>query len=160
MNRWSARVPVELSNRELHARLGSTTASAQGRCRTSEGLCDGPADSSIVDRVMQLQQSHPPILVGAGSRWMLGIAGREANIVCNLPRRCPREDLRELLRRSTPARGPQGRVGRTGGRAPGGDLGPAAGPHRLTVCKSDWQISGKRQLSALKASNRPGTYPA
>jgi hypothetical protein len=98
MNRWSARVPVELSNRELHARLGSTTASAQGRCRRSEGLCDSPADSSIVDRVMQLQQSHPPILVGAGSRWMLGIAGREANIVCNLPRRCPREDLRELLR--------------------------------------------------------------
>jgi hypothetical protein len=42
---------------------------------------------------MQLQQSHPPILVGAGSRWMLGIAGREASIVCNLPRRCPRDDL-------------------------------------------------------------------
>jgi alkanesulfonate monooxygenase SsuD/methylene tetrahydromethanopterin reductase-like flavin-dependent oxidoreductase (luciferase family) len=49
---------------------------------------------------MQLQQSHPPILVGAGSRWMLGIAGREANIVCNLPRRCPRDDLRELLKGS------------------------------------------------------------
>jgi hypothetical protein len=86
----------------------------------------------------------------------------DANIVCNLPRRCPRVDLREFIRRSTPARGPQGRVGRTGGRAPGGDgdLVPAAGPHRLTVCKSDWQISGKRQLSALKPSNRPGTYPA
>jgi alkanesulfonate monooxygenase SsuD/methylene tetrahydromethanopterin reductase-like flavin-dependent oxidoreductase (luciferase family) len=38
---------------------------------------------------MQLQQSHPPILVGAGSRWMLGIAGREADIVCNLPRALP-----------------------------------------------------------------------
>jgi hypothetical protein len=31
------------------------------------------------------------------------------------------------------------------------DLVPAAGPHRLTVCKSDWQISGKRQLAALEA---------
>ena len=31
----------------------------------------GPPDPSRVDRVMQLQQSHPPILVGAGSRWML-----------------------------------------------------------------------------------------
>jgi alkanesulfonate monooxygenase SsuD/methylene tetrahydromethanopterin reductase-like flavin-dependent oxidoreductase (luciferase family) len=41
---------------------------------------------------MQLQQSHPPILVGADSRCMLGIAGREADIVCNLPRRCPRDD--------------------------------------------------------------------
>jgi hypothetical protein len=62
----------------------------------TEGLCDSPPDPSIVDRVMQLQQSHPPILVGAG------------------------------------------------------DLIPAAGPHRLTVCKSDWQISGKWQLSALE----------
>jgi hypothetical protein len=42
---------------------------------------------------MKLQQSLPPILDGAGSRWMLGIAGREANIVWNLPRRCPRDDL-------------------------------------------------------------------
>jgi len=32
----------------------------------TEGLCDSPPDPSIVDRVMQLQQSHPPILVGAG----------------------------------------------------------------------------------------------
>ena len=33
---------------------------------------------------MQLEQSHPPILVGAGSRWMLGIAGREANTILPL----------------------------------------------------------------------------
>jgi alkanesulfonate monooxygenase SsuD/methylene tetrahydromethanopterin reductase-like flavin-dependent oxidoreductase (luciferase family) len=38
---------------------------------------------------MQLQQSRPPILVGAGSRWMLGIAGQEADIVCKLPRPLP-----------------------------------------------------------------------
>jgi alkanesulfonate monooxygenase SsuD/methylene tetrahydromethanopterin reductase-like flavin-dependent oxidoreductase (luciferase family) len=38
---------------------------------------------------MQLQQSHSPILVGAGSRWMLGIAGRKADIICNLPRALP-----------------------------------------------------------------------
>ncbi len=102
---------------------------------------------------MQLQQSLPPILVGAGSRWMLGIAGREANIVCNLPRRCPRDDLRRVTKRS-----PQRMVRKVDwvelaaehlvGTV---DLVPAAGPHRLTVCKSDWQISGKRQLSALEA---------
>jgi len=49
---------------------------------------------------MQLQQSHPPILVGVGSRWVLGIAGREADIVCNLPGRCPRDDLRGVPKRS------------------------------------------------------------
>ena len=49
----------------------------------------GPPDPSRVDRVMQLQQSHPPILVGAGSRRMLGIAGREADIVGILPKALP-----------------------------------------------------------------------
>jgi alkanesulfonate monooxygenase SsuD/methylene tetrahydromethanopterin reductase-like flavin-dependent oxidoreductase (luciferase family) len=49
---------------------------------------------------MQLQQSHPPILVGAGSQWMLGIAGREANIVCNLPGAAQGTISGELLKRS------------------------------------------------------------
>jgi hypothetical protein len=70
---------------------GVNSAPASGlvaldRCLSNEAGLKGSADSSIVDRVMQLQQSLPPILVGAGSRWMLGIAGREDNVVCNLPR--------------------------------------------------------------------------
>jgi alkanesulfonate monooxygenase SsuD/methylene tetrahydromethanopterin reductase-like flavin-dependent oxidoreductase (luciferase family) len=36
-----------------------------------------------------LQRPHPPILVGAGSRRMLGIAGREAGVVGILPKALP-----------------------------------------------------------------------
>jgi alkanesulfonate monooxygenase SsuD/methylene tetrahydromethanopterin reductase-like flavin-dependent oxidoreductase (luciferase family) len=113
----------------------------------------GPPDPSTVDRVMQLQQSHPPILVGAGSRWMLGIAGREADIVCHLPRALP--EGRSL---GSTKRSPQRMVRKVewvelaAEHLAGTDnLVPAAGPHRLTVCKSDWQISGKRQLLAPQA---------
>ena len=112
--------------------------------------------------MMQVQQSHPPILVGVGSRWMLGIAGREADIVCNLPRAPPEGRSPRSTKAITPAHGPQGRVGRTGGRAPGrdGDMVLAAGPHRLTVCKSDWQISGKRQLPTSELGRGRVPYSA
>jgi len=76
LNRWSTRVPVELSNRELHREGwehdGVCLKVAVAEARVS---ATGPLDPSRVDRVMQLQQAHPPILVGAGSQCMLGIAG-------------------------------------------------------------------------------------
>src|SRR4029450_9847713 len=66
----------------------------------------GPPDPSRVDRGMQLQQSHPPILGGGGSRWMLGIAGREADIVCHLPRALPEGRSLGSYKAITPAHGP------------------------------------------------------
>jgi probable F420-dependent oxidoreductase len=44
-----------------------------------------------------VQRPHPPILVGAGSRRMLGIAGREADIVGILPRALPDGTIAEDL---------------------------------------------------------------
>jgi probable F420-dependent oxidoreductase len=44
-----------------------------------------------------VQRPHPPILVGAGSRRMLGIAGREADIVGILPRALPDGTISEAL---------------------------------------------------------------
>jgi probable F420-dependent oxidoreductase len=44
-----------------------------------------------------VQRPHPPILVGAGSRRMLGIAGREADIVGILPRALPDGTISEEL---------------------------------------------------------------
>jgi probable F420-dependent oxidoreductase len=63
-----------------------------------KGLLAGPAltfkgEHHTVDGVagfpVPVQRPHPPILVGAGSRRMLGIAGREADIVGILPRALP-----------------------------------------------------------------------
>jgi probable F420-dependent oxidoreductase len=63
-----------------------------------KGLLAGPAFSFrgehyMVDGIAgfptPVQRPHPPILVGAGSRRMLGIAGREADIVGILPRALP-----------------------------------------------------------------------
>ena len=75
----------------------------------------------------------PPILVGAGSRRMLGIAGREADIVGILPRRCRRGRSRGAVELVTPARRPQGGMGSTGGRgaSPGRvEHGPVGGRRR------------------------------
>ena len=49
-----------------------------------------------------LQRPHPPILVGAGSRRMLGIAGREADIVGILPRALPNGTISEDLAERSP----------------------------------------------------------
>src|SRR5215218_3638660 len=63
-----------------------------------KGLLAGPAltfkgEHYTVDGIagfpVPVQRPHPPILVGAGSRRMLGIAGREADIVGVLPRALP-----------------------------------------------------------------------
>ena len=50
-----------------------------------------------------VQRPHPPILIGAGSRRMLGIAGREADIVGILPRALPDGTISEDLRERSPA---------------------------------------------------------
>jgi probable F420-dependent oxidoreductase len=49
-----------------------------------------------------VQRPHPPILVGAGSRRMLGIAGREADIVGILPRALPNGTISEDLSERSP----------------------------------------------------------
>ena len=50
-----------------------------------------------------VQRPRPPILVGAGSRRMLGIAGREADIVGILPRALPDGTISEALSERSPA---------------------------------------------------------
>jgi probable F420-dependent oxidoreductase len=49
------------------------------------------------------QRPRPPILVGAGSRRMLGLAGREADIVGILPRALPDGTISEDLEERSPA---------------------------------------------------------
>jgi probable F420-dependent oxidoreductase len=49
-----------------------------------------------------VQRPHPPILVGAGSRRMLGIAGREADIVGILPRALPEGTISTALSERSP----------------------------------------------------------
>ncbi len=48
------------------------------------------------------QRPHPPILVGAGSRRMLGIAGREADIVGILPKALPNGTISQELSERSP----------------------------------------------------------
>jgi probable F420-dependent oxidoreductase len=48
------------------------------------------------------QRPHPPLLVGAGSRRMLGIAGREADIVGILPKALPDGTISDDLAERTP----------------------------------------------------------
>jgi probable F420-dependent oxidoreductase len=49
-----------------------------------------------------VQRPRPPILVGAGSRRMLGIAGREADIVGILPKALPDGTISEALSERSP----------------------------------------------------------
>jgi alkanesulfonate monooxygenase SsuD/methylene tetrahydromethanopterin reductase-like flavin-dependent oxidoreductase (luciferase family) len=50
-----------------------------------------------------VQRPHPPILVGAGSRRMLGIAGHQADIVGILPRALPEGAISADLSERSPA---------------------------------------------------------
>jgi|SRR5215207_554042 len=49
-----------------------------------------------------VQRPHPPMLIGAGSRRMLGIAGREADIVGILPKALPDGTISDDLAERTP----------------------------------------------------------
>jgi probable F420-dependent oxidoreductase len=52
---------------------------------------------------MPAQRPHPPILIGAGSRRMLSLAGREADIVGILPRALPDGTISDDLQERSPA---------------------------------------------------------
>jgi probable F420-dependent oxidoreductase len=78
-----------------------------------KGLLAGPAltfkgEHYTVDGIdgfpVPVQRPHPPILVGAGSRRMLGIAGREADIVGILPRALPEGTISGELSERSPER--------------------------------------------------------
>jgi probable F420-dependent oxidoreductase len=78
-----------------------------------KGLLAGPAltfkgEHYTVDGItgfpVPVQRPHPPILVGAGSRRMLGIAGREADIVGILPRALPEGTISGELSERSPQR--------------------------------------------------------
>jgi probable F420-dependent oxidoreductase len=64
----------------LKGLLAGPALTFRGEHYTVDGIAGFPAP---------VQRPHPPILVGAGSRRMLGIAGREADIVGILPRTLP-----------------------------------------------------------------------
>ena len=49
------------------------------------------------------QRPHPPLLVGAGSRRMLGLAGRHADIVGILPKALPNGTISDDISERTPA---------------------------------------------------------
>src|SRR5215211_9239903 len=49
-----------------------------------------------------VQRPHPPLMIGAGSRRMLGIAGREADIVGILPKALPDGTISDDLAERTP----------------------------------------------------------
>jgi probable F420-dependent oxidoreductase len=78
-----------------------------------KGLLAGPAltfkgERYTVDGIagfpVPVQRPHPPILVGAGSRRMLGIAGQEADIVGILPRVLPEGTISGELSERSPQR--------------------------------------------------------
>jgi probable F420-dependent oxidoreductase len=78
-----------------------------------KGLLAGPAlifkgEHYTVDGIagfpVPVQRPHPPILVGAGSRRMLGIAGRQADIVGILPRALPEGTISGELSERSPQR--------------------------------------------------------
>jgi probable F420-dependent oxidoreductase len=58
--------------------------------------------SGLTGFPLPAQRPHPPILVGAGSRRMLGIAGSEADIVGILPRALPNGTISDDLSERSP----------------------------------------------------------
>jgi probable F420-dependent oxidoreductase len=76
----------------LKGMLAGPTLTFKGERYTVDGIAGFP---------VPVQRPHPPILVGAGSRRMLGIAGQEADIVGILPRALPEGTISgELSERS------------------------------------------------------------
>jgi probable F420-dependent oxidoreductase len=83
---------LEESLRVLKGLLAGPALTFRGEHYAVDGIAGFPA---------AVQRPHPPILVGAGSRRMLGIAGREADIVGILPRALPEGSISgELSERS------------------------------------------------------------
>jgi probable F420-dependent oxidoreductase len=84
---------LEESVRLLKGLLSGSGASFEGEHYAVRGIDLFPRP---------LQRPHPPVLVGAGSRRMLGIAGREADIVGILPRALPDGTISEELEERSP----------------------------------------------------------
>jgi probable F420-dependent oxidoreductase len=72
----------------LKGLLGGEPFSFAGKHYTIDGLQSFPAPA---------QRPHPPLLVGAGSRRMLGIAGRQADVAGILPRAMPDGTISDAL---------------------------------------------------------------
>jgi probable F420-dependent oxidoreductase len=79
----------------LKGLLRGATVTFKGEHYTVDGIAGFPAP---------VQQPHPPILVGAGSPRMLGIAGREADIVGILPKALPEGTISGELSERSPER--------------------------------------------------------
>jgi probable F420-dependent oxidoreductase len=79
----------------LKGLLAGPALTFKGAHYTVDGIAGFPAP---------VQRPHPPILVGAGSRRMLGIAGREADIVGILPRALPEGTISGELAERSPQR--------------------------------------------------------
>ena len=79
----------------LKGLLAGPTLTFKGERYTVDGIAGFP---------VPVQRPHPPILVGAGSRRMLGIAGREADIVGILPRALPEGTISGELSERSPQR--------------------------------------------------------
>jgi alkanesulfonate monooxygenase SsuD/methylene tetrahydromethanopterin reductase-like flavin-dependent oxidoreductase (luciferase family) len=79
----------------LKGLLAGQALTFKGEHYTVDGIAGVP---------VPVQRPHPPILVGAGSRRMLGIAGREADIVGVLPRALPEGTISGELSERSPGR--------------------------------------------------------
>jgi probable F420-dependent oxidoreductase len=82
------------SIRILKLLLSGSPATVQGNYYSVTGLATFPGPA---------QRPHPPILVGAGSRRMLGIAGLHADIVNILPKALPNGTISDDLSERSPA---------------------------------------------------------
>jgi probable F420-dependent oxidoreductase len=86
---------LEESLQVLKGLLAGRSLTFKGEHYTVDAIAGFPAP---------VQRPHPPILVGAGSRRMLGIAGREADIVGILPRALPEGTISGELSERSPER--------------------------------------------------------
>jgi probable F420-dependent oxidoreductase len=84
---------LEESLRVLKGLLAGPALTFRGEHYTVDGIAGFPAP---------VQRPHPPVLVGAGSRRMLGIAGREADIAGILPRALPEGSISGELSERAP----------------------------------------------------------
>jgi len=84
---------LEESVQVLKRLLGGEEVSHAGKHYSISGLRTFPRP---------VQRPHPPILIGAGSRRMLGIAGREADIVNILPKALPNGTISDDLAERSP----------------------------------------------------------
>jgi probable F420-dependent oxidoreductase len=86
---------LEESLQVLKGLLAGPALTFKGERYTVDGVTGFPAP---------VQRPHPPILVGAGSQRMLGMAGREADIVGILPRALPEGIISGELSERSPQR--------------------------------------------------------